>query len=351
MRFLGVLYLRGIDARALRHIFVAMQLGDDAAALRDGLARHGGAVRAHIGDEADRFAAKLDAFIESLCDLHGARRREAELARSFLLQGRGDEGRRRVTLERFLFNLGDGEMPALDRRHGAFGVVRMSKRQFVELLAVEMGKPGGEISRRRGEVRFDGPIFLGLEGFDLELALADEAQRDRLHAARRTRPRQLAPQHRREREPDQIVERAARQIGVHQFFVDGARMGDGIEHGRFRDRVEDDALHFGLAQDAALLERLQDMPGNGFALAVGVGGEDQRVGALHRIGDLLETLLCLGIDLPDHGKIGVGIDRAVLGGQVPHMPIARQYKVIRTKIFVDGLGLGGRFDHNDAGRF
>ena len=89
-----------------------------------------------------------------------------------------------------------------------------------------------------------------LEDLDLGLALADQAQRHRLHAAGRAAARQLAPQHRREGEAHQIVERAARQVGVDQRLVEVARMGDGVEHRLLGDGVEGDAL------DVDALQRL-----------------------------------------------------------------------------------------------
>ena len=101
------------------------------------------------------------------------------------------------------------------------------------------------------EIGFDRPVFLRLERFDLELALADEAQRHRLHAACRARAGQFAPQHRREREADEIVERPARQIGVDQLLVDLAGMRHRVEHGGLGYRVENDALDFGLAERLA----------------------------------------------------------------------------------------------------
>ena len=74
------------------------------------------------------------------------------------------------------------------------------------------------------ERRDQRPVFARDELLDLELAVADEPQRHRLHAAGRARARQLAPQHRREREADEIVERAAGEIGVDQRAVDLARV-------------------------------------------------------------------------------------------------------------------------------
>ena len=63
----------------------------------------------------------------------------------------------------------------------------------------------------------------GDEFLDLQLAVADEPQRHRLHAAGRTRARQLAPQHRREREADEVIERAAGEVGVDQRARRSAR--------------------------------------------------------------------------------------------------------------------------------
>ncbi len=80
------------------------------------------------------------------------------------------------------------------------------------------------------EMGIDGPVFAALEDLDLGLALADQAQRHRLHAAGRAAARQLAPQDGREGEAHEIVQRAARQIGVDQRLVEVARMGHGVQH-------------------------------------------------------------------------------------------------------------------------
>ena len=175
-----------------------------------------------------------------------------------------------------------------------------------------------------------------------------EAQRHRLHAARRTRTGQLPPQHRREREADEIVERTAREIGVDQLLVDLARMRHRIEHGGFGDRVEDDALDLGLAERLPLAQSLQHVPGDRLTLAVGVGCENQPVGAFDGVGDVLQTLLRPGIHLPDHLEVVIGVDRPVLGGQVADMAVARQDFEIPAQILIDRLGLGRRFDNDNA---
>ena len=87
----------------------------------------------------------------------------------------------------------------------------------LDLLAVgaDEARLEGIVARGR-ERRDQRPVFARDELFDLKLAVADEPQRDRLHAAGRTRARQLAPEHRREREADEIIQRAARQVGIDQ---------------------------------------------------------------------------------------------------------------------------------------
>ncbi len=86
VRFLRVLGLGGVFARRARDVGVAEILADHPAGGRHRLGREIDAVGAHIGDQPDRPVADVDALIEALGDLHGARRREAELARGLLLQ-------------------------------------------------------------------------------------------------------------------------------------------------------------------------------------------------------------------------------------------------------------------------
>jgi hypothetical protein len=76
----------------------AVALGDEVAHLGDGLVGQVDRVGTHVGDQADRAAADVDALVELLRGAHGALRGEAELARGLLLQRRGDERRRRVAL-------------------------------------------------------------------------------------------------------------------------------------------------------------------------------------------------------------------------------------------------------------
>jgi len=97
----------------------------------------------------------------------------------------------------------------------------------------------------------DGPVLVGLEDLDLPLAVAHEPQRDRLHAARGPCARQFAPEHRREREADEVVERPAREIGRNERRVELARLRKGRKNRLLCHGVEGDALDLD-----ALFERL-----------------------------------------------------------------------------------------------
>ena len=199
------------------------------------------------------------------------------------------------------------------------------------------------------ELGHDRPVFLRLEHLDLGLAVADQAERHRLHAAGRAGAGQLAPQHRREREADQIVERAAGEIGVDQRAVDLARMAHGLEHGVLGDGVEDDALDRDRPSRAFLRlstsSTCQEMASPSRSGSVARMSWSAPLSALaisaRRLADLGSTSQCIAKSLS-------GLDRAVLGGQVADMAIGGEHLIAGPEILVDGLGLGRRFDDDDV---
>ena len=320
VRLLRVLRLGLVAARRLGHVAVAIVGADDAARSGDRLVGDLHAVGTHIGNETDGLAADVDALVEPLRDAHGVGGREAELAARFLLQGRGGEGRLRVALARLGLDRVDGEGGGFERLLEGLGFRARADVEARDLLAVgaDEARFEGVVPRRRQRCD-QRPVFARDELLDLQLAVADEPQRHRLHPAGRARAGQLAPQHRRQREADEIVERAAGEIGVDQRRVDAARMLHRLGHRLLGDGVEHHALD-GLRLERALLpQHLEHVPGDRLALAVRVGGEDELVGVLDRLGDVAQPLGGLGVDLPDHAEIRLRVDRAVLGGQIPHM--------------------------------
>jgi hypothetical protein len=344
MRFLGVLGLAAVLPRFIRQIAGVVAIRDCSAGGADRLSGHLYAVGPHVGDEP--------VLIERLGEPHRVAGGKAQFASRFLLQGRGGERRRRVLAERLGFDRDDGEPAVLDDLLGRVRRALIANRQPVELLAIERDQARGERRAIRLEIGRDLPIFLRFEQLDVAFAVDDQAERDRLDPPRRFGSRQLAPQDRRQREPDQIIECAARPVGIDQILIEPARMGHRLRHRRFGDGVEGDAIDLG-GERLALPEHFLDVPADRLAFAVGIGRQDQRIGLLRRVGDGFQLLGLVRISVPFHRKAGIRIDRAILRRQVADMAIAGQHAVTRAEIFFDGLRLGRRFNDNkfQAGRF
>ncbi len=196
-------------------------------------------------------------------------------------------------------------------------------------------------------VGLDRPVFQALELLDLGLALADEPERDALHAAGGQARLDLLPQQRREVESHQVVERPARLVGVHQVLVHAAlRLRDRLAHRVLRDLVEAHALQLLALERAVLAQDLRQVPGNRLALAVRVGREVERAGLLHRALDRVDLRLVLLDQLVLHLEVAVRVDRALLLDEVAHVAIGRQHLEVRSEVFLDGFRLGRRL-HDD----
>ena len=149
MRFLRVFCRAAVDARRVGHVVRAEFGADQGARGGDRLGRNGDPVGAHIGDQADGFAAEIDAFVKPLRDLHRAGGAKTEFARRFLLQCRGRKRRKRVAPDLPAVDLGDGEACRAQDRVGSgarFGLA--IEFEPIEPFAVEMGQSRGESSAR-----------------------------------------------------------------------------------------------------------------------------------------------------------------------------------------------------------
>ena len=288
---------------------------------------HGG-IGTHVGDQADvAFPAQRHAFIQTLRDLHRAAGGEAELARGLLLQGGGGEGRRRAALAFLGADVADGKAttrsPLQRLARGMCGSF-IGEIKLLEFLAVEPAQPGAEIAIGVLQLRLDGPVFARLERLDLLFALGDHAQCRRLHPAGGQSALHLAPQHRREIETDQIIQRTACLLRIDQVVGQAAR----VRHRRLdrlgRDFGKHHAMHVLAFKQAAFAQDLADVPADRLAFAIQVGRQIDVVGRLRRLGNRLDVFLVALDDLVGHGKVVLGIDRTLLGLQIAHMAVGSE---------------------------
>ena len=190
--------LAGVFARRAGQVVGAERAAHMVADGVDRLARHLHAVGTHVGDQAGGLAVDVDAFVQLLRQPHGLLRAEAELAGGLLLQGGGGERRRRVAPDPLALDRADGEArpprPPPWPPCASASVLRSNWSSRLPSRwvsrAVNGAPPGVD------EQRLDGPVFARAEDLDLGFALADQAQRDRLHPPGAAAAGQLAPQHR-----------------------------------------------------------------------------------------------------------------------------------------------------------
>ena len=236
MRFLRVLGFGRVNAWFVRDVGRIIALGDGPARGRNRAVVHLHTIGAHVRDRA--------VLVEPLREPHRVARRKAEFARRFLLQGRGRKRWRRVSRQRLGFDILNRETTAFDSGLGSHRVALVANGQPVDLVAFPADQPPEERRAVMLQISNNRPIFLGPERFDLALAIHDHPQRDRLNTPRRLCPRQLAPQHGRQRKPDKIVQRPSRTIGIDEVIIERTRRCHRFQHRCFGDRVEGHALDF-----------------------------------------------------------------------------------------------------------
>jgi len=337
MRFLGIFGLGLVDARAVRNIAGVITVSDRLARGGNGAAVHLDAVGPHIGDRT--------ILIELLGDAHRVAGGIAKLARGLLLQGRGSEGWRRVARKRLGFDRFHREQTIFDGGLGQHRLLFIGEIHLAQLLAVMNRQPSLEGLPALFHLSGNRPIFLWPERLYFPFPLDDQPQRNRLDPAGRFRTRKLAPEHGRQCESDQIVERPAGAIGIDKILIERTGMSHGFRHRSLGDRVEGHPIH-DIRQRLLGAQHFLHVPADRFAFAVRVGRKNQAGGFLRFVGDGLELLGLVGIILPGHGETIVRINRTVLGRKVANMAVGCQDLEIRSQIFFNGFGLCGRLDDN-----
>ncbi len=208
---------------------------------RHGLGRGGDTdrVRAHVGDKP-RLAEIADghAFIELLGHEHRLLHGEAQEAEAVLLEGAGDVGRPGVLVFRLDLDLVQDERPlACRRRRSRRASSALRTLAFLPSILASGGLEGGRVLGL--EPRGDRPVFLGDEGLDLLLPLADEPQGHGLDAAGGQARADLLPEERADEIADEPVEDPAGLLGVEIMFeIDLAEVLESRLDALFGDLVE-----------------------------------------------------------------------------------------------------------------
>ena len=124
-----------------------------------------------------------------------------------------------------------------------------------------------------------------------------------------------------------------------RFWSIDARVGDGARHGRFRDLVE-----LGPVEDRLRQGRLQDLlevPADGLALAVRVGGEIDRVGAFRGPLQVRDRALLARQDLVGRRVAVLPVDRDSLLQEVADVAVARHDGEVLSEELSERAALAG----------
>jgi hypothetical protein len=116
------------------------------------------------------------------------------------------------------------------------------------------------------------------------------------------------------------------------------------EHGLLRDLVEREPVNL-LLLAAQLLD---EVPADRFALAVRVGRDVDVGGVLRGVLELLDDFLPRTDGFVRLLEVVVDVDAELALRQIADMAHRRHDLVVAAEVFVDGLGLCRRFDHDQC---
>ena len=338
--------LRGLplleEAGFSRDVFPAVVLVNECAGLFHGVVGETGRIRPHVRDEPHPpLLAELDALVQFLCEHHGSLRMEAEPARGLLLQRAGDERGPGVPPDRLFLDVGDLERLLADIVDVSLGGRPVADDRIVPRNLEELGKK--RLVRPSPEFADDRPVFVGNEGGDRLLPLADQADGNGLDAPGRQAVEDGLPDERRDLVPHETVHDPARLLGVHKVLVHLGRVLHRLGDPAFRYLVEHHAEHVPVVR----LDLPGDVPGDRFPFTVGIrrqidGLRPERMGA--QPGDdfvfSLDRLVFRTEPVLD-------VDPDLALREVLDMPDRRLDDEVLPEILVYRLGLGRRFHDNE----
>ena len=295
-RFVGLLGIAGLGgelARRRAQVFLAVFGGHAAAGGIDGLVAEVHRIGAHVGDEAT--------LVEPLGGSHRFPGRESQFAVCLLLQGAGGEGGNRFAHAGLGLHLGHPPGGLLHRLlelaglslcqqphlaaglEGAGGLIEIAATG--DLDAAQLAELGLKAAAGLLQPGLEVPVAAAAEGPAGPLALHEQAHRHRLNPAGAQPPRHLFPQQGREGVAHQPIQDPPGFLGVHQLHVELAGLIQSPADRLLGDLVEDHPLHRHLGA-----EQLQQVPADRFALPVFVRGQQQPVGTLEGVLELLDHL-------------------------------------------------------------
>ena len=165
---------------------------------------------------------------------------------------------------------------------------------------------GGRVGGRRRELAVEVPVAGGHERHALALTLDDQAGGHALDPTDRGALADLLAGGAGERAVAvDAVEQAAGLLGIDEAAVDVARVVHGVPDGRRGDLVEHHPLD---RHRRRRVEHLEQVPGDGLALAILISREVELGGVLHQLLEVADAIALLGADDVEGLEVVVDLD-------------------------------------------
>src|SRR5204863_3802475 len=137
-----------------------------------------------------------------------------------------------------------------------------------------------------------------------------------------------------------------RLLRLYLLLVDRASVLDGVTHRIARDLVKEHALDRDIRRAALRFDLQRDVGGDGLALTIGVGGDEDFTRIPSRALQLRDRLFLSG-NRNELRFEALDVDAELLLRQVHDVADGRTNAVSAAEVFADGLRLRGRFDDDE----